>query len=99
MGNHGDLLCAARDLGSVADLDGGFGFTMNYCHMIRINGHALHDLGVLMIRRSDFGRSAELLEQALASHPSDPACHVDLGEAYRNLGKYQDAAGCCLIGA
>jgi tetratricopeptide (TPR) repeat protein len=59
---------------------------------------ALHSLGVLMNRREDYDQAAPLLEQAVAIHPSDPALHVELGEAYRSLGAYQDAIGCCLIG-
>ncbi len=51
-----------------------------------------------MNRRGDYDQAASLLEQAVAIHPSDPALHVELGEAYRNLGAYQDAIGCCLIG-
>ena len=55
-------------------------------------------LGVLMNRRADHDQAVFLLKQAVAIHPGDPALHVELGEAYRNLQVYQDAIGCCLIG-
>jgi len=89
-------LRTARERSAAADLDGAVKLYHEILLLEPNHGLALHDLGVLMIRRQKFGSAAELLEQALAVRPSDPACHVDLGEAYRNLGRYRDAAGCCL---
>jgi len=62
------------------------------------NATALHALGVLLNRRGDFERAVILLEQAVIVRSSDPTCHVDLGESYRNLGSHREAVGCCLTG-
>jgi len=62
------------------------------------NAIALHALGVLMNRSGNHQRAVTLLEQATISRSSDPSCHIDLAEGYRNLSAYRDAVGCCLTG-
>ncbi len=47
--------------------------------------------------RSVRAQAAEFLSQAVALRPSVPALHIDLAEAYRNLGDGPRAAGCCRI--
>jgi tetratricopeptide (TPR) repeat protein len=55
----------------------------------------LHALGVEHTQHGDYPRAVELLGKAVAMRPSVPALHVDLAEAYRNLGEMARAIGCC----
>jgi len=59
------------------------------------NAAALHLLGVLNHQRGDQGRAIELISRAITLRPSFPAFHANLAEAYRALGKFDRAAGCC----
>jgi tetratricopeptide (TPR) repeat protein len=59
------------------------------------NLDALHLLGVLSHQRGDHGRAVELMGRAVALRPNVPAFHSNLAEAYRALGQFERAAGCC----
>jgi tetratricopeptide (TPR) repeat protein len=92
------LLRSAQELQASGDEEGAVSHYEAILVRESKNVPALHALGVLMNRRADYSHAAAVLERALAVHPSDPALHVELGESYRNLGAYQEAIGCCLIG-
>jgi tetratricopeptide (TPR) repeat protein len=92
------LLQSAQELEASGDEEGAINVYRSILICESKNVSALHSLGASMNRRGDYDQAASLLEQAVAIRPSDPALHVELGEAYRNLGAYQDAIGCCLIG-
>jgi tetratricopeptide (TPR) repeat protein len=59
------------------------------------NLDALHLLGVLSHQRGDHARAVELMGRAVALRPNVPAIHSNLAEAYRALGQFERAAGCC----
>jgi tetratricopeptide (TPR) repeat protein len=59
------------------------------------NAADVHAEGVECLQGGEYARAVESLTRAVALRPSQPAFHVDLGEAYRNLGECVRAAGCC----
>jgi tetratricopeptide (TPR) repeat protein len=52
---------------------------------------ALHYFGVVCYQRGDYGRAVELIGIAAGLIPGSPDCHCNLAEAYRGLGKYEEA--------
>jgi tetratricopeptide (TPR) repeat protein len=56
---------------------------------------ALHLLGVLHHQQGDHARAVEEIGRAVALRPNVPAFHANLAEAYRALGQFDRAAGCC----
>jgi len=59
------------------------------------NAEALHLLGVLNHQQGQHARSIELIGRAVALRPNSHAYHANLAEAYRALGDFDRAAGCC----
>jgi len=59
------------------------------------NADALHLLGVLHHQQGDHARAIEEIGRAAALKPNVPAYHANLAEAYRALGQFERAAGCC----
>jgi tetratricopeptide (TPR) repeat protein len=59
------------------------------------NAVALHLLGVLHHQQGDNARAIELIGRAVALRPNVPAFHANLAEAYRALGQFDRAVGCC----
>ncbi len=59
------------------------------------NAYALHLLGVLHNQQGQHARAVEEIGRAVALRPSVPAFHANLAEAYRSLGQFDRAAGCC----
>jgi len=59
------------------------------------NAEALHLLGVLHHQQGDHVRAVERMGRAVALRPNVPAFHANLAEAYRALGQFERAAGCC----
>ncbi len=60
------------------------------------NPEALHLLGVLRHQQGDHRQSLELINRALVERPDVAAFHINLAEAYRALGQFELAIGCCL---
>ncbi len=60
---------------------------------------ALHLLGVLHHQQGDHPRAVELIGRAVALRPNVPAFHANLAEAYRALGQFERAVGCCRVGS
>ena len=58
---------------------------------------ALHACGIEHVERGEYSFAAELFGRAAALRPGVPALHIDLAEAFRNLGDGMRAAGCCRI--
>ncbi len=58
---------------------------------------ALHTRGLEHADRCEYAQAVEFLSCAVALRPSVPALHIDLAEAFRNLGDGPRAAGCCRI--
>ncbi len=55
----------------------------------------LHSRGIELAAKGDHKGAATCFAQAVAKRPGVPAFHVDLAEAYRNLGELSRAAACC----
>jgi predicted O-linked N-acetylglucosamine transferase (SPINDLY family) len=55
------------------------------------NAQALHLLGLAADRRGDHPRAAHLIESAVAADPSNGLYHLNLGNAWRVLGRTDDA--------
>jgi tetratricopeptide (TPR) repeat protein len=61
------------------------------------NADALHLLGVLHHQQGEHARAVEKIGRAVALQPNVPAFHANLAEAYRALGQFDRAAGCCRV--
>ncbi len=59
------------------------------------NAEALHLLGVLHHQQGNQSRAIELIGRAVAIKPNSHIYHANLAEAYRALGDFERAAGCC----
>src|SRR5579862_6754252 len=59
------------------------------------NSDALHLLGVAALQQGDHRQAVELISRAVAGNPGNAAYHVNLAEAYRNLGQLDRAVDCC----
>ena len=59
------------------------------------NAEALHLLGVLHHQQGNNARAIELIGRAVAIKPNSHIYHANLAEAYRALGDFERAAGCC----
>jgi tetratricopeptide (TPR) repeat protein len=59
------------------------------------NADALHLLGVVHHQQGDHARAVEEIGRAVVLRPSVPGFHANLAEAYRALGQFDRAAGCC----
>ena len=59
------------------------------------NAEALHLLGVLHHQQGNNTRAIELIGRAVAIRPNSHIYHANLAEAYRALGDFERAAGCC----
>ncbi len=59
------------------------------------NSEALHLLGVLHHQQGNHARAIELIGRAVAIKPNSHIYHANLAEAYRALGDFDRAAGCC----
>jgi tetratricopeptide (TPR) repeat protein len=58
---------------------------------------ALHLLGVAAFQQGQPERAVELIGRAIAVNPSVAAFHANLAEAYRALGRLDQAVGCCQL--
>jgi tetratricopeptide (TPR) repeat protein len=56
---------------------------------------ACHLLGVLRHQQGQHAPAVELIAKAVALRPGVPAFHANLAEAYRALGQFDRAVGCC----
>jgi tetratricopeptide (TPR) repeat protein len=56
---------------------------------------ACHLLGVLRHQQGQHAQGVELISKAVALRPGVPAFHANLAEAYRALGQFDRAVGCC----
>src|SRR5262249_8472625 len=61
----------------------------------RESADALHLLGVLHHQKGEHARAVERMCQAVALRPGAAASPANLAEAYRALGQFGRAAGCC----
>jgi tetratricopeptide (TPR) repeat protein len=56
---------------------------------------ALHLLGVVAHQQGDHGQAIELIAQAVAGNRGNAVYHANLAEAYRVLGRLDQAVACC----
>ncbi len=63
--------------------------------MDRNNAEALHMLGVLNHQRGDHRSAVNLIGRAVAIVPNAFNYHANMAEAYRALGEFDRAIGCC----
>jgi tetratricopeptide (TPR) repeat protein len=61
------------------------------------NAEALHLLGVVHHQQGDHARAVELIGRAVALRPNAFVFHANLAEAYRAMGDFERAAGCCRV--
>ncbi len=59
------------------------------------NPNALHLLGLLALQTSQFQAAAELIGRAIIARPGDPELFINRCEAYRGLGRIEDALADC----
>jgi tetratricopeptide (TPR) repeat protein len=59
------------------------------------NADALHLLGVLHHQQGNHTQAVELIGRAVVLRPGVAAFHANLAEAFRALGQFERAAGCC----
>jgi len=78
----GELIAAARGYQAV---------------LVREPNHAdaAHLLGVVFHQQGQSAKAVELIGRAVALRPSVAAFHANLAEAYRAIGQFERAAGCC----
>ena len=62
------------------------------------HAEALHLLGVLHHQQGQNSRAVELIGRAVALRPNAHIYQANLAEAYRALGDFERAAGCCPAG-
>jgi tetratricopeptide (TPR) repeat protein len=90
-----DLVATAIELHEAGRLDAAVIYYEQALSQDQENAVALHLLGVLKHQRGDHLRAVELIGRAIALRPSVAAFHANLAEAYRSLGQFDRAAGCC----
>ena len=56
---------------------------------------AWHLLGVLRVQQGQSALAVELIGKAVALRPNASPFHANLAEAYRALGQFEHAIGCC----
>ncbi len=88
------LAAAAQDhsAGRLAEADAGYRQVLE-----RFPDHpdALHLLGLLAIQTGQFEAAAELIGKAILARPSDPEYYINRCEAYRGMGRIEDALADC----
>ena len=59
------------------------------------NADVLHLLGVLRHQQGEHKKAVELIGRAIVHEPNMAAFHANVAEAYRALGQWDRAVGCC----
>src|SRR3984957_18114230 len=90
-----DILTSAMALHQAGQLTSAAKLYQQILAQEKGNADALHMLGVLHHQQGDHARAVEEIGRAVALRPSVPAFHANLAEAYRALGQFERAAGCC----
>jgi tetratricopeptide (TPR) repeat protein len=90
-----DLLTAALELHQSGQLDSAAQLYQKILVQEQDNAWALHLLGVLHHQHGQQARAVEEIGRAVALQPNVAAFHANLAEAYRSLGQFDRAAGCC----
>jgi tetratricopeptide (TPR) repeat protein len=90
-----DMLTAALELHQSGKLEPAAQLYQKILFQERDNAPALHLLGVLHNQQGQHARAVEEIGRAVALQPNVPAFHANLAEAYRALGQFERAAGCC----
>ncbi len=82
-----DLINQALDHHAAGRLDDAQSLYQQVLLLDPDNADALHLLGVIAQQRNDHQRAIELISRAIASDPSFPGYHNNLGEAHRSLNQ------------
>ena len=90
-----DMLTAALELHQSGKLEPAAQLYQKLLFQEQDNASALHLLGVLHSQQGQHARAVEEIGRAVALQPNVPAFHANLAEAYRALGQFDRAAGCC----
>jgi tetratricopeptide (TPR) repeat protein len=90
-----DLLTAALELHQSGQLDSAAQLYQKILVQEQDNAWALHLLGVLHHQHGEHARAVEEIGRAVALQPNVAAFHANLAEAYRSLGQFDRATGCC----
>src|SRR5262249_23104648 len=90
-----DMLTAALELHQSGQLGKAAQLYQKILFQEQDNASALHLLGVLHTQQGEHARAVEEISRAVALQPNVPAFHANLAEAYRSLGQFERAAGCC----
>jgi tetratricopeptide (TPR) repeat protein len=90
-----DVLTTAIELHQSGQLDSAAELYGRILSEEKDNAAALHLLGVVHNQQGLHARAVEEIGRAVALQPNVPEFHANLAEAYRALGQYERAAGCC----
>lgn len=90
-----ELLAAAIDMHQAGQLAAAEKLYQQILAADKEHCDALHLLGVLRHQEGNHALAVELIGRAAALRPNVPAFHANLAEAYRALGQFDRAVGCC----
>lgn len=90
-----DILTTAIEMHQAGKLASAERLYREVLNQERDSADALHLLGVLHHQRGENTQAVELMCKAVALRPSVPVFHANLAEAYRALGQFNRAVGCC----
>ncbi len=85
------LIQSGLDCHQAGDLARAEQFYHQALHLVPGHHEALHLLGVLAHQQDQHETAINLINQAIAKHPTDPRYHNNLGEAYRGIGRFPEA--------
>jgi tetratricopeptide (TPR) repeat protein len=92
-----DTLNAAIELHRAGQLASAARLYQKVLSQDKDNAEALHLLGVLHHQQGDNQMAVEMIGRAVALQPNVAVFHTNLAEAYRCLGQFERAIGCCQV--
>jgi tetratricopeptide (TPR) repeat protein len=90
-----DEFASAIELHRAGDLAAATRMYESFVNRDSTNAEAIHLLGLVRHQQGHTRLAAELICRAVALRPEVPVFRATLGEAYRALGEFDLAAGCC----
>src|ERR1700722_11703225 len=90
-----DLLTSALELHGAGRLESAAQLYQQLLAVEPDHPDALHLLGVVDHQHGAHALAVERISRAVALRPNVAAFHANLAEAYRALGQFEHAMGCC----